>query len=76
MAIGKGENGGRAVTYHNIVERWQVLGMWDGEPLTVELPLSDIVQDTTGGLAVILQTKKQGRPGPILGAARIDLSGS
>ncbi len=76
VSIGKGENGGRSVTYHNVVERWQVLGMWDGEPLSVELPLSDIVQDTTGGLAVILQTKAQGRPGPILGAARIDLSGS
>lgn len=76
VQIGRGENGGRSVTYHNVVERWQVLGMWDGEPMTVELPLSDIAQDSTGGLAVILQTKANGRPGPILGAARIDLNGT
>lgn len=73
VEIERGENGGRTVTYHNVVDRWQVLGMWDGDALTVELPLSDIVQAGTGGLAVILQSKVDGRPGPILGAAKIDL---
>jgi hypothetical protein len=73
VAISQGENEGRRITYHNVVERWQVLGMWDGKPLTVEVPLGDIAQDKTGGLAVILQTKVDGKPGPILGAAKVDL---
>ena len=76
VTIARGENTGRTVTYYNVVERWQVLGMWDGQPLTVELPLADVAQDSTGGLAVILQTKANGRPGPILGASRIDLKNS
>ena len=74
VEIDRGENKGLEVTYTNIVERWQVLGMWSGEPMEVELPLSDIAQDHTAGLAVILQSKKKkGRPGPILGAARVTL---
>lgn len=72
--VGRGENSGRKLTYYNIVERWQVLGMWRGDAVTVELPLSDIAQDGTAGLAVVLQSKSNGKPGPILGAARIDLA--
>lgn len=73
VEIDRGENKGRQVVYTNVVERWQVLGMWSGEPMEVELPLGDIAQDRTAGLAVILQSKKDGRPGPILGAAKVTL---
>lgn len=73
VEISRGENKGRKVTYTNIVERWQVLGMWSGEQMEVELPLGDIAQDRTAGLAVILQSKADGRPGPILGAAKVTL---
>lgn len=73
VTIPRGENGGRAVTYVNSVERWQVLGMWEGKALSFELPLTDIAEDDTAGVAVILQTKKDGGPGPILGAAKVNL---
>ncbi|WP_237153260.1 DUF1223 domain-containing protein [Oryzibacter oryziterrae] len=73
VTIGSGENVGKKVTYYNIINRWQVLGMWDGGPMTVELALSDIATDDSAGLAVILQSKDDGMPGPILGAAKLDL---
>lgn len=74
VTIDKGENTGRTLTYTNVVERWQVLGIWDGTAMTVELPLADIVQDETAGCAVILQTKRKHAPSRIIGAAKIDLS--
>jgi hypothetical protein len=74
VSIDGGENAGSAITYVNIVDHWQVLGMWDGEPMRVDLPLSDIVSDRTAGCAVILQSKRDGKPGPILGASKIDLA--
>jgi hypothetical protein len=74
VSVDQGENAGHEVTYINVVDRWQVLGMWDGEEMTVELPLADIAQDRTAGFAVVLQSKKKGRPGPILGAAKVDLA--
>jgi hypothetical protein len=73
VTIARGENVDKKVTYYNIVNRWQVLGMWDGGPMTVELALSDIATDDSAGLAVILQSKDNGLPGPILGAAKLDL---
>ncbi len=73
VSIDKGENTGRTVTYTNVVERWQVLGIWDGTAMRVELPLADIAQDGTAGCAVILQAKKHDKPSRILGAAKIDL---
>lgn len=73
--IGGGENSGRRVVYHHVVDRWQVLGVWEGAPMTVELPLADIAPEGTAGLAVILQTKQNGLPGPIVGATELRLSG-
>ena len=63
-----GENAGRAITYHNVVERWDVLADWDGAEAT--FPLSD----TPAGLrrAVLVQAVGDGAPGPILGAVRVD----
>jgi hypothetical protein len=75
--IGSGENRDTAVTYVNVVDRMQVVGMWSGEAVTFELPLADVAPEGTAGLAVIVQSKKGGLPGPILGATRLALqSGS
>jgi hypothetical protein len=73
VKIGAGENGGQTVTYTNIVDHWQVVTIWSGRPDTVELPLAEIVQPETAGLAVIMQEKHDGELGPILGAARLPL---
>ncbi len=76
VEIGRGENAGHEVSYTNVVERWQVLGMWNGEEMTVELPISDLATERSGGCAVVLQSKLDGKPGPILGAAKVDFTGS
>ena len=74
--IGAGENRDTAVTYVNVVDRMQVVGMWSGEAATLELPLADVAPEGTAGLAVIVQAKKEGLPGPILGATRLALQSS
>lgn len=70
IAIGKGENGGRKMTYWNAVSDIQTAGMWHGKAQRYELPESEI--DKKGGCAVLLQSVgRDGLPGPILGAALI-----
>lgn len=71
--IGSGENRDTSVTYVNVVDRMQAIGMWSGEAATLELPLADVAPEGTAGLAVIVQSKKGGLPGPILGATRVAL---
>ena len=50
--------------------------MWSGAAMTLELPLADVAPEGTAGLAVIVQKKKDGLPGPILGATRLALESS
>src|SRR6476620_7630709 len=42
VAIGRGENQGRKITYHNAVRRWIKLGEWNGTPATWTVPLKDV----------------------------------
>jgi hypothetical protein len=64
VAIERGENAGRTVTYHNIVTEWHEIGRWSGEaPLALE---ADLAGDQPA--AVILQ--KEG-PGDIVAAAAL-----
>ncbi|MGN6143495.1 MAG: DUF1223 domain-containing protein [Mesorhizobium sp.] len=71
VAIGKGENDGRNLTYWNAVSDIQTAGMWHGKAQRYELPVSEISKKQ-GGSAVLLQAVGQdGLPGPILGAAFI-----
>jgi hypothetical protein len=70
VAIERGENNGKALTYWNAVSDIQTAGMWHGKAARYELPLSEIAKK--GGCAVLLQSMgEQGLPGPILGAAVI-----
>lgn len=71
--IGSGENRDTSVTYTNIVDRLQVVGMWSGEAMTLELPLADVAPEGIAGLAVVVQSKKDGLPGPVLGATHLVL---
>lgn len=68
VAIDRGENRGRAVTYHNIVRGLKDVAAWTGAAATVDLPAT-----TEPGLdcAVLVQAVGEtGRgPGAILGAA-------
>lgn len=70
VSIDRGENGGRTITYYNVVSDRQTAAMWHGKAMTVELPVSEMKKK--GSCAVLLQAfGKDGLPGPILGATLI-----
>lgn len=70
VKILRGENAGRDVVYWNAVTGVQAAGMWHGEDLRLEIPMSEVRRKGTGGCAALLQTLgKDGAPGPIIGAA-------
>jgi hypothetical protein len=71
VAIARGENRGRTVTYHNVVRRMQPIGLWKGAGITVDLPKSELVKNGVDGCAVLLQLENDGNPGRIIGAAMI-----
>ena len=73
IAIGRGENRGRTVTYHNVVRRWLKLGDWNGSAHTWSVPISDIDQEAANGVAVLVQAGNDERPGRMVGAAEASL---
>jgi hypothetical protein len=66
VPITRGENRGRKLSYHHPVRELTPVGMWNGEAMTLRLPLKDL--KTRGGdcLVALLQVENAG---PILGAA-------
>jgi hypothetical protein len=73
VAIGRGENQGRTITYHNAVRRWIKLGEWNGTPATWTVPIKDVKTTGVDAIAVLLQSGSAARPGPMLGAAIVAL---
>jgi hypothetical protein len=73
VAIGRGENSGRTITYHNVVRNWLKLGDLSGASPHWNVPISEIVSDGSDGAAVMVQEGTRDRPGIILGAAVIPL---
>ncbi len=69
VAIGRGENRGRTVTYHNVVRRWVKLGEWSGADASWTMPISDIKTGEIDAVAVMVQEGTREKPGVILGAA-------
>ncbi|WP_223477514.1 DUF1223 domain-containing protein [Oricola indica] len=70
VAIDRGENAGKTISYVNAVTDYQTIGMWEGEAMTVDIPRSELAAKNADGCAVLLQkTTKGGRPGAIIGAA-------
>jgi hypothetical protein len=65
--VARGENGGRHLTYHNIVRMMMPVGQWRGEAMEITLPEEDLLEGYDGCTA-ILQINGQG---PILGAAQL-----
>lgn len=66
VEIKRGENGGRTITYANIVRELAPIGMWSGKPITLQIAQRAIMQPGTQTCAVLIQ---QGTAGPIVGAA-------
>jgi hypothetical protein len=71
VAIGRGENARRKVTYTNVVRDIRVVSDWSGSAVTQSIPASELKD--YDGVAVILQEGTLKRPGAILGAARTAL---
>jgi hypothetical protein len=71
--IGRGENHGRTITYHNVVRGWVKLGDWTGTKTSWTVPLSQIQADDIDAAAVMVQEGPHDKPGTILGAAYVPL---
>ncbi len=68
--IKRGENAGRKLRNVNVVRSIERLGTWTGARLEIPLDLSDARARGRDGCAVIVQ---QGRAGPVLAAAAMNL---
>lgn len=78
VTIGRGENRGRTVTYHNVVRRWVKLGVWTGKAETFSMPLSELADANAAlkdidELTVVVQNGVASKPGLMLGAATASL---
>jgi hypothetical protein len=72
VAIGRGENYGRTVTYSNVVRRWMKIGEWSGKAATFDLQLKDLHPDVDS-VAVVVQSGVAAAPKQMLGAAQVAL---
>jgi hypothetical protein len=73
VSIGRGENGGRTITYHNVVRGWHKLGAFSGTESTWSVPLSQIADGHIDAAAVIVQKGSREKPGLVLGAALLPI---
>jgi hypothetical protein len=69
VAIGRGENRGRTVTYHNVVRKWVRLGPWAGTAQTWTVTKSELGSEGADAVAVLIQAGTVESPGTMLGAA-------
>jgi len=69
ISIGRGENRGREITYHNVVRNVLKVGDWNGTPGSWSVPLENISRDGVDAAAVFVQDGNRDKPGPMLGAA-------
>jgi hypothetical protein len=69
VAIGRGENRGRTITYHNVVRRWLKLGDWAGAQANWTIPIADLKADEADAAVVMVQEGSRDKPGIILGTA-------
>ncbi len=73
IAIGRGENRGREITYHNVVRNLLKVGDWNGAPESWTVPLENVVREGVDGAVVYVQDGNRDKPGPMLGAAYTSL---
>jgi len=73
VSIGRGENGGRTITYRNVVRGWRKLGAYSGAEATWSVPLAQIADGRIDGAAVIVQSGSREKPGLVLGAALLPI---
>ena len=71
VAIARGENRGKTITYNNVVRAWQRLGAWTGGTVHHSVPLAELAD--AEDVVVIVQSGSAEAPGAIYGAAKISL---
>jgi hypothetical protein len=83
--VGRGENEGRTITYHNVARRWTKVGDWNGQARIFTMPVADLRGGGTDAVAVIVpqgtaDTRRAEAipewipiPGKLLGAAETTL---
>lgn len=70
--IGRGENEGTKISYHNVVRGWIKLGDWNGGEARFDTALRAQSFDADS-VAVLVQAGSSTEPGPIVGAALLPL---
>ncbi len=68
VAIGRGENTGKTITYTNVVRDIRKIGDWNGHATRYEIPAADLKTSDSDGYALVLQASSGGRIGPVLAA--------
>jgi len=69
VAIGRGENRGKTITYHNVARHWVKLGTWSGKAETFSLPVREFDEDGIDAAAVMVQSGTVEKPSAMFGAA-------
>ncbi len=69
VAIGRGENRGKTITYHNVARQWLRLGPWNGQARSWDVSTKDLDHDGIDEAAVLIQTGTSEKPSAMLGAA-------
>jgi hypothetical protein len=73
IAIGRGENRGRELTYYNVVRNLLKVGDWNGNAGSWTVPLENISRDGVDAAVVYVQDGNRDKPGAMLGAAYTSL---
>ena len=68
IAIGRGENRGREVTYHNVARGLLKVGDWSGKAGTWAVPIENISREGVDAAVVYVQEGSRDKPGAMLGA--------
>ena len=66
VSIHAGENDGRSITYRDVVRDVKAIGVWKGQPVSLDLPREDSMSEPHDAVAVVVQQNGYGR---IVGAA-------
>jgi hypothetical protein len=73
ISIGRGENRGHEITYHNVVRNLLKVGDWNGTPGSWSVPLENISHEGVDAAVVFVQDGSRDKPGAMLGAALTQL---
>ncbi|MCS0502550.1 DUF1223 domain-containing protein [Ancylobacter mangrovi] len=69
VEIGRGENEGSRITYHNVVRGWTKLGDWDGRKVSFDTTVGAQPGQQADSVAILVQSGSFAEPGKIVGAA-------